>query len=86
MRICLTRDWTEYSRFVPDGWRALGVVDAGEGDCGALVLAPNDTYLQLNGTLIRTLDQGEVLSLLTHVALTSPVQLGVAWSAPGVSR
>lgn len=85
MRICLTQDWTEYSRFLPDGWRALGVVDAGGGDCGALVLTPDDTYLQLNGTLIRTLDQGEVLSLLSCAASAGSPRRGVAWSAAAVS-
>lgn len=85
MRIWLTQDWTEYSRFVPDGWRALGVVDAGEGDCGALVLTPDDTYLQLNGTLIRTLDQGEVLSLLNCAASANFPRRGLARSATAVS-
>lgn len=64
MRILLSQDWSEYARFVPDGWRALGVVDAGNGDLGALVQRPDDTYLQLNGALIRTLDQRQVHSLV----------------------
>lgn len=84
MRICLTQDWTEYSRFLPDGWRALGVVDAGEGDCGALVLTPDKTYRQLNGTLIRTLDQGEVLSLLSHAVPAKSARRGWAWLATAV--
>jgi hypothetical protein len=64
MRILLSQDWSEYARFVPDGWRALGVVDAGNGDLGALVQRPDATYLQLNGALIRTLDQRQVHSLV----------------------
>lgn len=64
MWICLTKDWSEYSRFLPDGWRALGVVDAGNGDLGALVQRPDNTYLQLNGALIRSLDQGQIRSLV----------------------
>jgi hypothetical protein len=85
MRICLTQDWTEYSRFLPDGWRALGVVDAGEGDCGALVLTSDDTYRQLNGTLIRTLDQAEVQSLLRCAAAPDSPRLALVRSATALS-
>jgi len=67
MRISLSQDWSEYSRLVPDGWRAVGVVDAGNGDLGALVQRPDDIYLQLNGALIRTLDQRQVRSLVAGV-------------------
>lgn len=71
MKIELGGDWKLYVKALPQGWRALGVVDAGEdgeADEGALVVDPRQTYFQLNGMLIRSLDQASVSRMMVLMA------------------
>jgi hypothetical protein len=71
MKIELGGDWMVYAKALPQGWRALGVVDAGkdgEADQGALVVDPRQTYFQLNGMLIRSLDQASVNRMMRRMA------------------
>jgi hypothetical protein len=71
MKIELGGDWGLYVKALPQGWRALGVVDLGEDgevDPGALVVDARQTYFQLNGMLIRSLDQASVSRMMVYMA------------------
>lgn len=78
MKIELGGDWAPYAGALPRGWRAVGVVDSGEdgeADQGALVVDPRQVYFQLNGMLLRSLDQALVSSMVAHMRTGGPENL-----------
>ncbi len=66
-RIMVDRNgaWRLYATTIPARSRALGTVTRGTGDTGALVLIEaTGIYVQVNASVIRTLDQRKVRAAL----------------------
>jgi len=54
-----------YTRAIPAGATAVGIVRKKDtGETGALLRFPNGVYAQMNGSKIRPLDRGEVVSAM----------------------
>jgi hypothetical protein len=59
MRVYLNTDWSRYASKLA-GFTMLGVICHDNGDAGALALTPLGKYIQVNGALIRELNQDAV--------------------------
>ena len=56
MRVSLNSDWRRYASELA-GFTMLGVVHGDNGEVGALAQTAFGVYVQVNGALIRDLDQ-----------------------------
>lgn len=54
-----------YTRGIPAGAAALGVVTVAPGRAGALVRFRTGTYVKMNGAKMQLLDRNEVLQAMT---------------------
>ena len=57
-----------YTREVPAGAMAVGVVRSDDGAVGALLRFRNGAYAQMNDSMLRALDRLEVLRAMTAAA------------------
>lgn len=78
MKIDLDDECADHARFLPADWALLGAVETDDGERGALVRTRANVYVQVNGMLVRALDQAQVRELLAQACAAPPTRTGSA--------